>query len=339
MAQNSKKYRKSELQISEISTTREKLSGRAGLSLFVAYLHSIEIFALIDRFFGTIRKNKKGLGVFELFKQILCFMVDGSSRHLTYFDHIARDEGYAASIETDIKQMASSHSIKRFFKAFAWTRVFLFRRLLQALFVWRLKIKQPQVVELGIDTMVLDNDDAKVRHGVKATYKKKKGFQPLQMNWGRLIVDAVFRSGDKHSNHGDTVQKMIGHIVAKIRKKYRSDVPIIIRMDSGFFDQKIFRLCERLAVGYVCGGKIYKDIKSFAQGSDDNCCYLQRKFAIETLNYIDWKRRSGGKIYKKVFCGIEDNRQAKITSADKRTGLTAIVSGPHMIYGIQENFF
>ena len=74
MAQDSKKYRKSELQISEISTTREKLSGRAGLALFVAYMHSIEIFALIDRFFGTIRKNKKGLTVFELFKQVLCFI-------------------------------------------------------------------------------------------------------------------------------------------------------------------------------------------------------------------------------------------------------------------------
>ena len=271
MAQDSKKYRKSELQISEISTTSEKLSGRAGLALFVAYLHSIEIFAMIDRFFGTIRKNKKGLTVFELFKQVLCFMVDGSSRHLTYFDHLAKDKGYAASIETDFKQMASSHRIKRFFKAFAWTRVFLFRRLLQALFVWRLKIKQPEVIELGIDTMVLDNDDANCRHGVKPTYKKKKGFQPLQMNWGRLFVDAVFRSGDKHSNHGDTVQKMILHIVTKIRKKYRSDVAIIIRMDSGFFDQKIFKLCEKLKFGYVGGGKIYKDIKTFVQSSEDKC--------------------------------------------------------------------
>ncbi len=192
MGQDSKKYRNCELQIDEVSTTSEKLSGRAGLALFVAYLHSIEIFAMIDRFFGTIRKNKKGLTVFELFKQVLCFMVDGSSRHLTYFDHLAKDKGYAASIETDITQMASSHRIKRFFKAFAWTRVFLFRRLLQALFVWRLKIKQPAVIELGIDTMVLENDDANCRHGVKPTYKKKKGFQPLQMNWGRWLSMRFF---------------------------------------------------------------------------------------------------------------------------------------------------
>jgi hypothetical protein len=303
MAQDSKKYRKSELQISEISTTSEKLSGRAGLALFVAYLHTIEIFPLIDRFFGTIRKTKKGLGIFELFKQVLCFMVDGSSRHLTYFDHIAKDEGYAACIGTDTKQMASSHMIKRFFKAFAWTRVCLFRRLLQALFVWRLKIKQPQVIELGIDTMVLDNDDAKVRHGVKATYKKKKGFQPLQMNWGRLIVDAVFRSGDKHSNHSDTVEKMILHIVAKIRREYRSDVPIIIRMDSGFFDQKIFRLCEKLDVGYLCGGKIYKDIKSFVQGSDDTCWHNFESAGKKNIwQYLEFgSRRGNWKKFRRAF--------------------------------------
>jgi len=49
-----------------------------------------------------MRKNKKGAEVFELFKQLLCFMVDGTSRHLSYFDQLAKDEGYAGSIETDI---------------------------------------------------------------------------------------------------------------------------------------------------------------------------------------------------------------------------------------------
>jgi len=40
---------------------------------------------------------------------------------------------------------------------------------------------------------VMDNDEAQRRHGVEPTYKKVKGFQPLQMSWGRFIVDAVFR--------------------------------------------------------------------------------------------------------------------------------------------------
>jgi hypothetical protein len=45
--------------------------------------------------------------------------------------------------------------------------------------------------------MVMDNDDALKREGVDPTYKKVKGFQPLQMYWGRYLIDAIFRNGLK----------------------------------------------------------------------------------------------------------------------------------------------
>lgn len=308
MDENSKNYRKKELKISGIEITSDRLTGR-GLALFVAYLHQIQIFPMIDRFFGSIRKSKKGVEVFELIKQVLCFMVDGTSRHLTYFDQLSKDPGYAASIETDLEKMASSHRIKRFFNAFAWTRIFLFCRLLQTLFIWRLKIKQPKVVDLGIDTMVLDNDDAECRHGVKPTYKKKKAFQPLQMNWGRLIVDAVFRGGDKHSNHGDTVQKMIRHMVFKIRKHYRQDVPIISRMDSGFFDQKIFKIYEELKIGYVCGDKMYKDIKALAGKAEDETWARYCSSKKDYWEYIEFGNRQGNwsRFRRAIYCRLINN--------------------------------
>lgn len=312
MNQNSRNYRKKELEIHAVEATNERLTGRSGLALFVAYLHQIQIFPLIDRFFGSIRKSKKGLEVCEIFKQVLCFMIDGTSRHLTYFDHLAKDPGYAGVIETDIKKIASSHRIKRFFKAFAWTRIFLFRRLLHRLFIWRLKIQQPELIELGIDTMVMDNDDAHTRHGVKPTYKKKKGFQPLQMNWGRLIVDAVFRGGDKHSNHGSTVPKMIRHMVVKIRKQYRDDVPIIIRMDSGFFDQKIFNQCENLDIGYVCGGKLYKDIKALAGKAGDETWKRFCSGKKDYWEYIEFgsKCENWSRFRRAIYCRlINDGKQ------------------------------
>ena len=313
MSKHSKNYRQNETKIRRIEATSDRLTGRAGLSLFVAYMHNIQVFNWLDRWFGSIRKNRKGLTITELFKQVLCFFVDGSSRRLTYFDQISRDEGYAGSIETPKENMASSYQIKRFFKAFAWTRVFLFRRLLQTLFIWRLRITEPDVIELGIDTMVMDNDDAKCRHGVKPTYKKKKGFQPLQMNWGRFIVDAVFRSGDKHSNHGDTVLNMIKHMVVKIRFEYRGDVPIIIRMDSGFFDQKIFELCETLHVGYVCGGKMYQDIKQMADNWDET---QWKRFAAgkeKAWQYTEFGIRQGSwkQFRRAIFCRLmhDDSKQ------------------------------
>ena len=115
------------------------------------------------------------------------------------------------------QELASSHAVKRFFTKFSFVQVYLFRHLLQRLFIWRLKKTCPTVIELGLDSMVLDNDDALKRQGVQPTYKKVKGFHPLQMNWGRYMVDAVFRGGSKHSNHGKTAEKMLVHIVKKIR--------------------------------------------------------------------------------------------------------------------------
>jgi hypothetical protein len=306
MGKHSKNYRQNELKIRRIEATSDRLTGRAGLALFVAYLHGIEIFDWFERWFGSIRKNRKGLPITELFKQVLCFFVDGTSRRLTYFDQLREDDGYAGGIETDRADMASSHQVKRFFKAFGWTRVFLFRRLLQTLFLWRLRIVRPEVVELGIDTMVMDNDDAHCRHGVQPTYKKKKGFQPLQMNWGRYIVDGVFRGGDKHSNHGDTVLNMIRHMVIKIKRDYRWDVPIIIRMDSGFFDQKIFDVCEALHVGYVCGGKMYENIKQVAVNWDEKRWKRFESTKKDSWQYAEFGCRQGNwkRFRRAIYCRL-----------------------------------
>ncbi len=251
--------------IDDVQVTSECLTGRAGLNLFSRYLRGIDLFPHIDRLFGSMRKHPKGAPIDELFKQVLCFLFDGTSRHLAHFDVLSKDPGYAAAIETDLQDMASSHTIKRFYRAFSPQRTYLFRRLLLQLFLWRLTITPPKVIELNIDTMVMDNDHAIKRHGVKPTYKKVKGFQPLQMTWGRYIIDAVFRGGDKHSNNGDTVQKMIRHVVRMIRTRYSETVPIVIRMDSGFFDQDLFAEIEKLDIGFICGGKFYGDIKTMVE--------------------------------------------------------------------------
>ena len=77
------------------------------------------------------------------------------------------------------------------------------------------------------------------REGAKPTYKKVKGFQPLQLTWGRFIVDAYFRSGEKHHNHGDDARRTLAKAVQLIRAHYRAEVPMIVRIDSGFFDDKL----------------------------------------------------------------------------------------------------
>lgn len=261
MNKRSKSQCKSKCKINSVESTDELISGRGGLTLFVRYLEKIGFFdtVLLPRF-SSLRKNKKGASVFEFFKQLLCFLLDATSRHLSYFDQLRQDKAYAGVIESDPEDLISSHTVKRFFQAFSWPLIWSFRYIHLAMFMWRLQITKPEVIVMDLDAMVMDNDQAEKREGVKPTYKKRKGFNALQLTWDGLLVDSVFRSGEKHSNSGCSVQRMIRRVVGRIRSGYGQEVPIIIHMDSGFLDQKIFAVCEELGIGYVCGGKLYNDI-------------------------------------------------------------------------------
>lgn len=252
--------------ITKIEVTQDSLTGRAGLNLFVRYLANIEIYPLLEQLFGRLRKSRKGQPIVEIFKQILVFFLDGTRRHLTYFDALKKDPGYAGVLECRPRQLLSSHAVKRFFKAFSLPVIHFFRKLLRELFLWRLRRVQPDVILLGLDSMVLNNDEAEKRHGVSPTYKKVKGFQPLQLVWQRYIIDAIFRRGERHCNYGQDAIKMIRLAVEAIRTHYRADVPIVVRMDSGFFDEKLFEACEELGIGYLCGGRLYDDIRQSVQG-------------------------------------------------------------------------
>jgi hypothetical protein len=255
--------------INKIGVTTDTLTSRGGLSLFATYLENTQILTYLGTMFGVLRKNAKGQSIENIFKQILCYLMDGTSRTLTYFDQLKKDPGYTASLEFGSGELLSSHSVKRFFKSFSMPLVWCFRKVLKQLFLWRLRLKKPLVILLGIDSMVMDNDEAVKRHGVQPTYKKRKGFHPVQMIWERFIIDAIFRGGSKHCHSGNTVAHMVRDIVKLIRTQYRDDVAIVFLLDSGFFDEKLFEVFETLKVGYVCSGKMYSDLTDYAESLED----------------------------------------------------------------------
>jgi len=158
------------------------------------------------------------------------------------------------------------------YKEILWKLMFhnlgnkVYRKILHKLFLWRLRIEKPSVIILGVDTMVMDNNDAKKREGVEPTYKKKKGYQPLHISWDSYLVDILFRSGSKHSNHGDDFTETVKDITELIRKGYSQSVPIIVVCDRGFLDDKAFTYFEEtLEIGYIITGKMYKDIKDYIE--------------------------------------------------------------------------
>src|SRR5437867_3920401 len=149
--------------IHKLEVTDDTLTSRGGLAFFVKYLEAIGIVgSLLHKFVG-IKKSIKGVSVRNLFLQMLYFFFDGTSRHLSYFDELQPEEGYQAVVEMPAKQMASSHAMKRFFRAFAIFHAGAFRGVLHGLFLWRCGREKDLVVMFKRVTMVMDDDDARYR--------------------------------------------------------------------------------------------------------------------------------------------------------------------------------
>ncbi|MFB6231521.1 MAG: IS1380 family transposase [Salinibacter sp.] len=255
--------------IDQVETTGETLTSRAGMVLFSRYLRNLGLLSLLERLFGSLRKSEKGLPIPVLFHQIICFFLDGTRFSLVRFDELKAEDGYAGAIEVSPESMASSHQIKRFFYGFSLGRIWLFRRLIQQVFLWRLwrtcsPVRDPEVVILGMDTEAWDNDGAEKREGVEPTYKGVEGFHPFQVTWGRFVADALPRGGSKHSNDGETATKAIRHLTKKIRKALGKEIPIVVRMDAGFCDEEIYQACEELGIGYVSSGRLLEEIREEA---------------------------------------------------------------------------
>ena len=303
---------KNQVKINKIEITSDTISGRGGLVLFLRYLEETSFYLLLSRYLEHIKKSKKGLTLNQFVKQIMAFFIYGTDMTIAGFDRKRNDESYAAVLENTKEDMASSHQMKRFFRKFVSVNNFVFRKILVLLFIWRLKLEKPEIILLQADTMVLDNDDAGKREGCEPTYKKKKGFQPLHLTWGPYLIDAVFRSGSKHSNHGKDFIKAVERIVKIIRKHYK-DVPIILNTDSGFMSEENFKYFEeKLRIHYVCTGKLYVDIKEYVKDIDTEA-YSSYQKGKTVWNYIEFgnKLKSWQKMRRCIFTTMttDDNGQ------------------------------
>lgn len=290
--------------ITKIGITNDKISARGGLPLFLRYIGKIRLYTVISgTIISSIATNNKGLQLKQFLKQIFAFFIDGTNMAISSFDRLKNDEGYTALLENTPQEMASSHQIKRFFIKLSVVTNFFFNKIIHELFIWRLQIAKPSIIELGIDTMVMDNDGAKKREGNETTYKKKKGFQPLHICWGPFLIDVLFRKGSAHSNHGTDYIDRVKAIVDMIHKRYSEDVPIIICADSGFADQKAYEYFEQsLGIHYITTSKIYGDVKQYVQDIPaDNFSEYRKNKAI--WNFIEFgnKLKSWTKFRRCIF--------------------------------------
>jgi len=235
------------------------MTARAGLAPVAEFIRKSGILEALASL-NPIKRNGKGSCDSQTYLQILLNFIDGTSANLTHFDTLKSDPAYLTCCGISPQDSVSSHSVKRFLEAMGPRSARSLRRLLMGIFRKALTTQNPSRVVLDLDTVVYDNDTALTREGCSPTYKKVKGFQPLMVKWGNLVVWSEFREGKVHSNHGTTVCHCLKVLTKLIRCVLGQDIEILVTMDSGFFDQKIFTFLELLKVGYLCSGKLYTDI-------------------------------------------------------------------------------
>jgi hypothetical protein len=63
-------------------------------------------------FTSLIVLSSKGLQLQQFLKQMLAYFIDGTDMSLSSFDRKKKDHGYAALLENQKSDMASSHQIK-----------------------------------------------------------------------------------------------------------------------------------------------------------------------------------------------------------------------------------
>lgn len=257
------KYNNPKRRINKIEVTDNTINGRGGLVLINRYLSQIKILELIENVLKGFRKKQNSISLTLLIKQILMYFIDGTQKSISGFDHLKQDQSYASVLELDQEQLVSSHTVKRFFRKFIFfNKSFLLNKILNHLFIWRLKITKPSVIELDMDTVVFNNEDAQKREGCSPTYKNNRGLHPQNLTWNGVVIDTKFRRGSAHSNHGTDVKNTLDRIVKLIRKRYDGNVPIVITFDSAYFDEKsLDYLNKKLGIGFICYGKMYEYIK------------------------------------------------------------------------------
>lgn len=266
--------------------------------------------------------GSKGLGLQQFLKQMFAYFIDGTDMSISGFDKKKTDKGYAAILENTEKEMASSHQIKRMFVKLIVIPNALYNKILHELFIWRLKIEAPRIIYLGIDTMVMDNDNSKEKEGCEVTYKKKKGFQPLHISWGTFLIDVMFRNGKAHSNHGTDYTDRVTAIVGLIRDRYSKNVPIILCADSGFADQKAFDHFDTINIHFITTSRIYADVREYAE------LMPAQQYGEISKNKSIWKyfefaskRNSWKRFRRSIFTTLscDENGQYVLGLGNKRT--------------------
>ena len=327
MPKNKKKSRSAKKdcrrKIKEIGITSNVLTSRGGLAPFANFLNGTGVCDELAKILADLRKSKKGIKLKEAFFQVLLFLADGTDSTLETFDRLQKNKAWNKL--HGCKKALGTAALKRLLHKAYTINIDDLRPLIRKIFLSALKAKNPSKVILFLDSSVYDNDGAKCRGGVQWTYKKKAGYHPINLIWDGIYVDTYFQAGSCSTNHNGIAIEMLKEITPMIRKVMGEEAQIIVRMDGGFYDQKIFAACDELNINFVCAGKKYSDHQDMAHRNlnDFDGTYRKRDCSWKYISFQErratWPEEMN---YRALFLRPTEENGEALLGLDSRIILT-----------------
>jgi hypothetical protein len=171
-------------------------------------------------------------------------------------------------------------------------------------------MENPKTIELFVDTCVLKNESCRKREGVSWTYKKVMGYQPLNIIWNGLPILTILKNGSNHALSEDTVENKIKTIVRIIRKRYSLKIPIIIKMDTGFLCQNLFKTLDELNVNFISVCRWDVNTKINAENISKTLDLKEYSNKNNDYEYCEfgYKYKSWEKYYRVIYLEIKNNK-------------------------------
>lgn len=228
---------------------REQLTSYGGLEL-------------LRRFFGRIGLNARircalaeqrlggDYGASHLILLVIGLLVVGG-RRLAHLRYVTNDPLFARLC--GLSRLPSDRTVVNWLKQFTQTSLRALVRLnSELLYEWIEQLKLPRLtIDLDGTVICTGAKVAWAARGFNPHHRKAPSYYPLLAHLAQTgqILRLKNRPGNVHDSKG--AEAFLSQLIAELRARFGRSLPLELRMDAAFFQQKLLRLLARQNCGYA----------------------------------------------------------------------------------------
>ena len=279
------------------------LSSDAGLLLVKEFACKLGFVKMLKSMFKTkdtarLRRHKDDENLWQMIYQILgAYFEDDCA------DELTNDPVLTAIL--DKKALASQPTLSRFFNRMDESTLEQFYALMRRFRKVVYSIKKPLLLLADLDSTLLDTHGHQEGEGFNFHYRSH-GYHPLVCYDGMTgdLLKIELRNGTTYTSTGGT--EFLQPLLDEFQEDY-SDLPVLLRGDSGFAKPELYEQCETNGVSYVIRLKENNILRGLAADIDEALTEATQKDMVSyAVSYGEFMYQAGSWNYpRRVVCKVE----------------------------------